>query len=112
MTTRSSKSSSAWGERVTGFRLRTWVGGDKDGHPGVGPEETDKSLNLSRARLLDLVAGRLLTEVTEDVRLRPDRRLLDAWDRLRDQQEGRTGLLGPIPRFLIAAGAPPSRDPE
>jgi phosphoenolpyruvate carboxylase len=28
------------GHRV---RLRTWVGGDKDGHPGVGPEETDKS---------------------------------------------------------------------
>ena len=67
--------------------LRTWVGGDKDGHPGVGPEETDKSLNLSRTRLLDLVANRLLSEVDEDVRLRLDHGLEEAWHRLRDQLE-------------------------
>ena len=33
-------------------RLRTWVGGDKDGHPGVGPAQTAASLTLSRRRLL------------------------------------------------------------
>ena len=70
------------GHRV---RLRTWVGGDKDGHPGVGPEETDKSLNLSRTRLLELVTDRLSTEVNEDVRLRPHHDLQNAWDRVREQ---------------------------
>ena len=72
------------GHRV---RLRTWVGGDKDGHPGVGPEETDKSLNLSRMRLLELVTARLLTKVKEDVGLCPDHDLREAWDRLRHQLE-------------------------
>ena len=70
------------GHRV---RLRTWVGGDKDGHPGVGPEETDKSLNLSRSRLLGLVTGRVLSEVDEDVNLHPDHRLQEAWDTLQHQ---------------------------
>ena len=69
-------------------RLRTWVGGDKDGHPGVGPEETNKSLNLSRARLLELIAGRLLREVEADVQLVPDNGVQSAWDQLRDRIEG------------------------
>ena len=69
-------------------RLRTWVGGDKDGHPGVGPEETSKSLNLSRARLLELIAGRLLSEVEADVQLLPDHAVQSAWDQLRDRIEG------------------------
>lgn len=82
--------------------LRTWVGGDKDGHPGVGPEETDKSLNLSRARLLDLVANRLLSEVEEDVGLRPDRVLGEAWHRLRDQLKGlRTVAIGDGHRIAL-----------
>ena len=72
------------GHRV---RLRTWVGGDKDGHPGVGPEETAKSLNLSRTRLLELITGRLLTDVDEDVRLRPNDGLQKPWERLRHQLE-------------------------
>ena len=72
------------GHRV---RLRSWVGGDKDGHPGVGPEETDRSLNLSRSRLLELITGRVLNEVDEDVSLHPDLRLQAAWDRLQNQLE-------------------------
>jgi phosphoenolpyruvate carboxylase len=68
-------------------RLRTWVGGDKDGHPGVGPEQTDKSLNLSRARLLELVEGRVLPEVEEDVRLLPVAGVQHAWDQLRTRVE-------------------------
>lgn len=64
-------------------RLRTWVGGDKDGHPGVGPEQTGHSLTVSRARLLELVTGRLLPEVETDVRLLADDRLQTAWERLR-----------------------------
>lgn len=61
-------------------RLRTWVGGDKDGHPGVGPEETDRSCNLSRARLLDFVKDALLQTVEQDVFLIKDPRVRDAWD--------------------------------
>lgn len=64
-------------------RLRTWVGGDKDGHPGVGPEETDRSINLSRARLLEFITGRLLENVERDVILLPHAELADAWHALR-----------------------------
>ncbi|HBP19689.1 MAG TPA: hypothetical protein DEA08_18100 [Planctomycetes bacterium] len=62
--------------------LRTWVGGDKDGHPGVGPEETDASLNLSRARLLGFVEARLLPPLREDVRLIRSPKLRRAWEEL------------------------------
>ena len=68
-------------------RLRTWVGGDKDGHPGVGPNETGKSLNLSRTRLLQFVSGRLLGEVDTDVRHLPDAGIRRAWNQLRDRIE-------------------------
>ena len=66
-------------------RLRTWVGGDKDGHPGVGPEQTERSLSLSRSRLLELCEHRLLPEVGSDVRLLSDRRLDKAWRTVVDQ---------------------------
>ena len=66
-------------------RLRTWVGGDKDGHPGVGPQETGSSLTLSRTRLLAFVTGRLQPEVEADVRLIPHRIIDRAWARLCDQ---------------------------
>jgi phosphoenolpyruvate carboxylase len=54
------------GHRV---RFRTWVGGDKDGHPGVGPEQTRASLQLSRTRLLAFVRGPLLASAREDAAL-------------------------------------------
>lgn len=54
------------GHRV---RLRSWVGGDKDGHPGVGPAQTRASLELSRGRLLDFALGRLLPELSADAAL-------------------------------------------
>ena len=37
----------------------TWVGGDRDGHPLVTPEVTEKSLQLYRSAALDLLAARL-----------------------------------------------------
>jgi phosphoenolpyruvate carboxylase len=49
--------------------LRSWVGGDKDGHPGVGPDQTHASLQRSRDRLLAFVEGVLLPPVVEDSRL-------------------------------------------
>jgi phosphoenolpyruvate carboxylase len=35
--------------------FRTWVGGDKDGHPKVGADTLVESLSLSRARLLQFI---------------------------------------------------------
>lgn len=39
--------------------FRTWVGGDKDGHPKVGADTLVESLSLSRARLLNFIDGEL-----------------------------------------------------
>lgn len=39
--------------------LRTWVGGDKDGHPGVDDNIMQESLQLSRTRLCAFVEARL-----------------------------------------------------
>lgn len=41
------------------LRLRTWVGGDRDGHPGVGPRQLWASLRLSRERLSSYLRGPL-----------------------------------------------------
>ena len=37
----------------------TWVGGDRDGHPLVTPEVTEKSLHLYRSAALQLISSRL-----------------------------------------------------
>lgn len=39
--------------------FRAWVGGDKDGHPGVDETTMIQSLDLSRARLLDFMDKKL-----------------------------------------------------
>ena len=39
--------------------FRSWVGGDKDGHPGVDEKTMLASLNLSRAKLLDWIEVRV-----------------------------------------------------
>ncbi|WP_408098381.1 phosphoenolpyruvate carboxylase [Peredibacter sp. HCB2-198] len=39
--------------------FRTWVGGDKDGHPKVGPVTMQQSLNLSRQKILNCIRHRL-----------------------------------------------------
>jgi len=40
--------------------FRTWVGGDKDGHPGVNEKTLLESLNLSRKLLLNFVEKKLV----------------------------------------------------
>jgi phosphoenolpyruvate carboxylase len=39
--------------------FRTWVGGDKDGHPKVGPVTMVQSLNLSRHKIISFISVRL-----------------------------------------------------
>lgn len=39
--------------------FRTWSGGDKDGHPGVGPKEMKESLQLSRIALVDYLVTQM-----------------------------------------------------
>lgn len=46
--------------------FRTWVGGDKDGHPKVGPSTMLQSLNLSRGRIIQFVAKRI-SEMEEEL---------------------------------------------
>ena len=72
--------------------LRTWVGGDKDGHPGVGPGETEAALNLARGRLLAFVEGELLEPAREDAELAGDERARRAFEEL----EGALGDLDPV----------------
>jgi phosphoenolpyruvate carboxylase len=50
-------------------RFRTWVGGDKDGHPDVGPRQTEAALDLARGRLLAFVEAEILAPVRQDVAL-------------------------------------------
>ncbi|HUP51158.1 MAG TPA: phosphoenolpyruvate carboxylase, partial [Longimicrobiales bacterium] len=54
-----------------GHRLlfRTWVGGDKDGHPGVGPEQTQAALDRGRQRLLGFVQGHVMPSARRDAGL-------------------------------------------
>ena len=46
-------------ERGIPFFARTWVGGDKDGHPGVNDKVMLESLALSRRYLLDVIEGQV-----------------------------------------------------
>jgi phosphoenolpyruvate carboxylase len=48
--------------------FRTWVGGDKDGHPKVGPSTMLQSFNLSRKKLLDFIHTKL-THFERDLNL-------------------------------------------
>lgn len=48
--------------------FRTWVGGDKDGHPKVGSSTMLESFNLSRTKLLDFIDLRL-KKFTEELEL-------------------------------------------
>lgn len=45
--------------------FRTWVGGDKDGHPKVGADTLVESLSLSRSRLLSFIDTELKSLKTE-----------------------------------------------
>ncbi|WP_148278681.1 phosphoenolpyruvate carboxylase [Bdellovibrio bacteriovorus] len=47
------------------FYIRTWVGGDKDGHPGVDEKTMLGSLNMSRQRLHQWVARQFSEYMTE-----------------------------------------------
>lgn len=47
------------GDEFAPLYLRTWVGGDKDGHPGVDERAMLESLSLSRRPLVEFAQGRL-----------------------------------------------------
>jgi phosphoenolpyruvate carboxylase len=56
-----------WLDRGVPVYFRTWVGGDKDGHPGVDERQMNMSLNLSRGKILaylDVSMQKLLDEVS------------------------------------------------
>ncbi|MFS4460770.1 phosphoenolpyruvate carboxylase [Bdellovibrio sp. HCB2-146] len=55
-------------ERYTPIYIRSWVGGDKDGHPGVDEQVLLESLTLSRQMLLKM-ALKLLEKVKQSLKL-------------------------------------------
>jgi phosphoenolpyruvate carboxylase len=66
--------------------FRTWVGGDRDGHPGVGPEQTHASLQRTRSRLLGFLQGILLPSIEGDAALAGGREVTRAVHGLTDAQ--------------------------
>ncbi|HXH76635.1 MAG TPA: phosphoenolpyruvate carboxylase [Bacteriovoracaceae bacterium] len=58
--------------------FRTWVGGDKDGHPKVGPATMLQSFNLSRGKILFFINKRI-AEFTHEISI------LDTSKRLQKQ---------------------------
>ncbi|MGZ3790386.1 MAG: phosphoenolpyruvate carboxylase [Bacteriovorax sp.] len=55
--------------KINGINVffKTWAGGDKDGHPLVGPKTMIQSLTLSRNKLLDYILN-LMNEYEEEVK--------------------------------------------
>ncbi|MDD4974649.1 MAG: phosphoenolpyruvate carboxylase [Bacteriovorax sp.] len=55
--------------------FKTWAGGDKDGHPLVGPETMIQSLTLSRNKLLDYILI-YINEYEEEMKILKQTRLI------------------------------------
>lgn len=66
------------------FYLRTWVGGDKDGHPGVDEKTLAGSLVMSRGFLLDWVSKKIQQEKKS---LKPLESHLEAKQRMQKYQK-------------------------
>src|SRR5690606_11606140 len=47
------------------LKLRTWVGGDKDGHPGVDHHTMKHCLQASRIRIIGVISRKIATVVTD-----------------------------------------------
>jgi len=65
---------------IAPLEIHSWVGGDKDGHPGVNAVKMTQSLNLSRNAILRFVKNRL-TEVYHTLNLLGNRELKQAVNR-------------------------------
>lgn len=83
-------------QEVVPLYFRTWVGGDKDGHPGVNEKAMMESLGLSRADLLRFLEG-LLHEVESTIHLLPGKRL-------RSELRKTKSALSPLRRLSAADG--------
>ncbi len=88
--------------------LRTWVGGDKDGHPGVDHVVMTRSLQTARDSLL-LFCRRKLALVRRDARLiraeRLARRISEAEELLRSLRQIRAGDGGRVKKFRQKIGS-------
>lgn len=48
-------------DRKVNLRIHSWIGSDKDGHPGVHEQTLLQSLNISRNEILKLITAQLIT---------------------------------------------------
>lgn len=69
-------------QEIAPLYLRTWVGGDKDGHPGVDEKAMRESLGLSREALLRF-ADNCLNDVRDSLELLPAKPLPSALVKVR-----------------------------
>ncbi len=71
-------------DQVAPLHLRSWVGGDKDGHPGVNALTMKKSLELSRRRIIQYVDG-LLEKTLSNLDLCPEKIVLQKIRNLKEK---------------------------
>ncbi len=62
--------------------FKTWTGGDKDGHPLVGPKTMIQSLTLSRNKLIDYILT-LINEYEEEMEVLKERSLISTIETFR-----------------------------
>lgn len=76
-------------ERKVNFRIHSWIGSDKDGHPGVHEKTLLQSLTLSRNEILKLIQHQLLAvratlELTSaSISREPTRKIITALSRIK-----------------------------
>ncbi len=72
------------GHEVTPFYLRTWVGGDKDGHPGVDEKVMTESLHLSRIEIVTYAKQRI-EKILSSLALLPSSKLIKELEAFTEQ---------------------------
>lgn len=96
------------GHRV---RIRAWVGGDKDGHPGVGPEQMRRSLEASRLRMTEFVMDTMVAEIVSDIRfvkdgpfLKAAQSVLDRFEKIVSMKDGDAGRVASFKKAILQLG--------
>ena len=97
-----------FGETEIPFFMRSWVGGDKDGHPGVNEKALLQSLTLSRGKIIKICleevasVGETLARIGEKSLLKAVRRLEKSFQQLKAIKTADGGKVRAVRRDLKA----------